>query len=51
MAIEFIDAANAKLFYIKGNKLLGREIINLSENDDQALKEHLGHSGYKRSHL
>jgi excinuclease ABC subunit C len=44
LAVEFIDTNIAKLFYIKGNKLLYREVVNIFTKDNEALRRHLKQS-------
>ncbi|HZW83314.1 MAG TPA: GIY-YIG nuclease family protein [Candidatus Deferrimicrobium sp.] len=41
LAVEFLDTNIAKLFYIKGNKLKYREVIDLLTKDKEDLRQHL----------
>jgi Nuclease subunit of the excinuclease complex len=41
LAVEFINTEISKLFFIKGSKLIYREVINILTEDSQELREHL----------
>lgn len=41
LAIEFMDSVHAKLFIIKGNKLLYREVLNMETLDPNELEQFL----------
>lgn len=41
LAVEFIDTVFAKLFFIKGNKLVYRKVFNITTKDNTDLKLHL----------
>jgi len=41
LAVEFIDHTHAKIFFIKGNKLLYREILDTIEKNTTELSQHL----------